>query len=176
MQVIITHGTLARTRVLHFNRWQLAASVAMLTLAILLVAATLYHLRPAEGRTRRLAVEQPARAIARGATIRATRSIHAREPRRDGAARRRDAGQARQARGDERACVGHGRRQGRGPEAVAGPRGCRRAGWPVRADAPTPSRSTTQPRRQCARGCDRPAHDLFTLHRIAAVRRAPASA
>ena len=44
MQVIITHGTLARSRVLHFNRLQLAASVAMLTLAILLVAATLYHL------------------------------------------------------------------------------------------------------------------------------------
>ena len=24
MQIMITHGTLARTRVLHFNRWQLA--------------------------------------------------------------------------------------------------------------------------------------------------------
>jgi len=43
MQVIITHGTLARSRVLHFNRWQLAASLAALTLAMLLTAAALYH-------------------------------------------------------------------------------------------------------------------------------------
>jgi murein DD-endopeptidase MepM/ murein hydrolase activator NlpD len=44
MQVIITHGTLARSRVLHFNRWQLVASLAGLTLGMLLIAATLYHL------------------------------------------------------------------------------------------------------------------------------------
>jgi len=43
MQVIITHGTLARSRVLHFNRWQLAAGLAGLTLAMLLTAAMLYH-------------------------------------------------------------------------------------------------------------------------------------
>lgn len=43
MQVIITHGTLARSRVLHFNRWQLGASLLGLTLAMLLTAAALYH-------------------------------------------------------------------------------------------------------------------------------------
>jgi len=44
MQVIITHGTLARSRVLHFTRWQLIGSLAGLTVTMLLGAATLYHL------------------------------------------------------------------------------------------------------------------------------------
>jgi len=36
MQILITHGTLARTRVLHFNRWQLGAALAALIVALTL--------------------------------------------------------------------------------------------------------------------------------------------
>lgn len=43
MQILITHGTLARTRVLHFNRWQLLAALAGLVLALTLLSGTVYH-------------------------------------------------------------------------------------------------------------------------------------
>ena len=34
MQILITHGTLARTRVLHFNRWQIGAMLVSLVAAL----------------------------------------------------------------------------------------------------------------------------------------------
>jgi murein DD-endopeptidase MepM/ murein hydrolase activator NlpD len=43
MQIMITHGTLARTRVLHFNRWQFAAALLGLFALLTLLAGTLYH-------------------------------------------------------------------------------------------------------------------------------------
>lgn len=43
MQVLITHGTAARTRVLQFNRWQLAGAVAALLAAVVLLSGTVYH-------------------------------------------------------------------------------------------------------------------------------------
>jgi murein DD-endopeptidase MepM/ murein hydrolase activator NlpD len=43
MQILITHGTLARTRVLHFNRWQLAGALAGLILVLTLLSGTVYH-------------------------------------------------------------------------------------------------------------------------------------
>jgi murein DD-endopeptidase MepM/ murein hydrolase activator NlpD len=43
MQVLITHGTLARTRVLRFNRWQLGAALALLVLVLTLLSGTVYH-------------------------------------------------------------------------------------------------------------------------------------
>ena len=43
MQILITHGTLARTRVLRFNRWQLGAALAGLVLVLVLLSGTLYH-------------------------------------------------------------------------------------------------------------------------------------
>ncbi len=44
MQILITHGTLARTRVLHFNRWQLGAALAGLILVLMLLSGTIYNL------------------------------------------------------------------------------------------------------------------------------------
>ena len=43
MQILITHGTLARTRVLHFNRLQLLAALAALVLVLTLLSGTVYH-------------------------------------------------------------------------------------------------------------------------------------
>jgi murein DD-endopeptidase MepM/ murein hydrolase activator NlpD len=43
MQVLITHGTVARTRVLHFNRWQIAGAAAALLAAVVLLSGTVYH-------------------------------------------------------------------------------------------------------------------------------------
>jgi murein DD-endopeptidase MepM/ murein hydrolase activator NlpD len=43
MQVLITHGSLARTRVLHFSRWQLAGALGALVLVLMLLSVLLYH-------------------------------------------------------------------------------------------------------------------------------------
>lgn len=43
MQILITHGTLARTRVLRLNRLQLAAAFAALVASLMIVCAGLYH-------------------------------------------------------------------------------------------------------------------------------------
>ena len=43
MQILITHGTLARTRVLQFNRWQLGAALAALVVVLTLLSGTVYH-------------------------------------------------------------------------------------------------------------------------------------
>jgi murein DD-endopeptidase MepM/ murein hydrolase activator NlpD len=43
MQILITHGTLARTRVLHFNRWQMAAMLISLVAMLTLFSGTVYH-------------------------------------------------------------------------------------------------------------------------------------
>jgi murein DD-endopeptidase MepM/ murein hydrolase activator NlpD len=43
MQILITHGSLARTRVLHFNRWQLAGALAALIVVLTLLSGTVYH-------------------------------------------------------------------------------------------------------------------------------------
>ncbi|MDP3820115.1 MAG: M23 family metallopeptidase [Burkholderiales bacterium] len=43
MQILITHGTLARTRVLQFNRWQLGAALGALVVALTLLSGTVYH-------------------------------------------------------------------------------------------------------------------------------------
>lgn len=43
MQILITHGSLARTRVLHFNRWQLAGALLGLIAALMLLSGTVYH-------------------------------------------------------------------------------------------------------------------------------------
>jgi murein DD-endopeptidase MepM/ murein hydrolase activator NlpD len=43
MQIMITHGRLARTRVLHFNRWQLALGALALMASLMLVSGTIYH-------------------------------------------------------------------------------------------------------------------------------------
>jgi murein DD-endopeptidase MepM/ murein hydrolase activator NlpD len=43
MQIMITHGTLARTRVLHFNRWQLALALVALVVLLTMVSGTVYH-------------------------------------------------------------------------------------------------------------------------------------
>ena len=44
MQVMITNGSLARTRVLQFARWQLALAAAALVFTLLAVSGTVYHL------------------------------------------------------------------------------------------------------------------------------------
>ena len=44
MQILITHGSLARTRVLHFNRWQLAAALVALVALLMLISGAVYHL------------------------------------------------------------------------------------------------------------------------------------
>ncbi|HJV61783.1 MAG TPA: M23 family metallopeptidase [Albitalea sp.] len=43
MQILITHGSLARTRVLHFNRWQLLSALAGLSVVLVLLSGTIYH-------------------------------------------------------------------------------------------------------------------------------------
>jgi murein DD-endopeptidase MepM/ murein hydrolase activator NlpD len=43
MQILITHGSLARTRVLHFNRWQLAGALVALLLVMTALSGTVYH-------------------------------------------------------------------------------------------------------------------------------------
>ncbi|WP_088284911.1 M23 family metallopeptidase [Ideonella sp. A 288] len=43
MQIMITHGTLARTRVLQFSRWRLLAAGAALVALLVLASGTVYH-------------------------------------------------------------------------------------------------------------------------------------
>lgn len=43
MQILITHGNMARTRVLHVNRWQLAGAVFALLAGVTLLSGTVYH-------------------------------------------------------------------------------------------------------------------------------------
>ncbi|HUG22135.1 M23 family metallopeptidase [Piscinibacter sp.] len=43
MQILITHGSVARTRVLHFNRWQLLGAVLGLMALLILMSGTVYH-------------------------------------------------------------------------------------------------------------------------------------
>lgn len=43
MQVLITHGSLARTRVLQFQRWQILLAVLALAAMLMLVSGTVYH-------------------------------------------------------------------------------------------------------------------------------------
>jgi murein DD-endopeptidase MepM/ murein hydrolase activator NlpD len=43
MQILITHGALARTRVLHFSRQQLAMAAAALLLVLMLASGAVYH-------------------------------------------------------------------------------------------------------------------------------------
>lgn len=43
MQVLITHGGLARTRVLHLQRWQILLGALALAVALMLVSGTVYH-------------------------------------------------------------------------------------------------------------------------------------
>jgi murein DD-endopeptidase MepM/ murein hydrolase activator NlpD len=43
MQIMITHGTMARTRVLHFNRWQLVGALFGLFVLLTLLSGTVYH-------------------------------------------------------------------------------------------------------------------------------------
>jgi murein DD-endopeptidase MepM/ murein hydrolase activator NlpD len=43
MQVLITHGHLARSRVLHFSRWQIVATVLFLACLLMLFSGTVYH-------------------------------------------------------------------------------------------------------------------------------------
>jgi len=44
MQILITHGSLARTRVLRVNRWQLGAALFGLVLVLMLLSGTIYNL------------------------------------------------------------------------------------------------------------------------------------
>ncbi|WP_119157313.1 M23 family metallopeptidase [Caldimonas tepidiphila] len=44
MQIIVTHGSLARTRVLQLGAWQLAACAVALLLLMLALSGTVYHL------------------------------------------------------------------------------------------------------------------------------------
>ena len=43
MQILITHGSLARTRVLRFNRWQLGAALFGLVVVLTLLSGTVYN-------------------------------------------------------------------------------------------------------------------------------------
>lgn len=43
MQILITHGSLATTRVLHFRRWQILVGAAALVVALLAVSGAVYH-------------------------------------------------------------------------------------------------------------------------------------
>lgn len=43
MQILITHGSLARTRVMHFNRWQLLGALFGLIVVLTLLSGTVYH-------------------------------------------------------------------------------------------------------------------------------------
>ena len=44
MQILITHGSLARTRVLRFNRWQLGAALFGLIVVLMLLSGAIYNL------------------------------------------------------------------------------------------------------------------------------------
>jgi murein DD-endopeptidase MepM/ murein hydrolase activator NlpD len=44
MQILITHGSLAKARVLHFNRWQMVAAFVALLLALIVFSGTVYHM------------------------------------------------------------------------------------------------------------------------------------
>ncbi|HET9822275.1 MAG TPA: M23 family metallopeptidase [Burkholderiaceae bacterium] len=43
MQIMITHGSMARTRVLQFSRWQLVALAAVLAVLLMLLSGAVYH-------------------------------------------------------------------------------------------------------------------------------------
>jgi len=43
MQLLITHGTMARTRVLQFERWQLMLAVLVLAVALMAASGAIYH-------------------------------------------------------------------------------------------------------------------------------------
>ena len=43
MQLLITHGRMARTRVLQFHRWQLVLAALLLAFLLMLVSGTVYH-------------------------------------------------------------------------------------------------------------------------------------
>ncbi|MFN7726391.1 MAG: M23 family metallopeptidase [Rubrivivax sp.] len=43
MQVLITHGSMARSRVLHFSRWQLVLAALLLALFLMLASGAVYH-------------------------------------------------------------------------------------------------------------------------------------
>jgi murein DD-endopeptidase MepM/ murein hydrolase activator NlpD len=43
MQVLITHGSVARTRVLSFSRWQLVVAALMLAFGLMLTSGAVYH-------------------------------------------------------------------------------------------------------------------------------------
>ncbi len=43
MQVLITHGTVARTRVLHLSRWQIVLATAALVAVLLGISGSVYH-------------------------------------------------------------------------------------------------------------------------------------
>jgi murein DD-endopeptidase MepM/ murein hydrolase activator NlpD len=43
MQLLITHGSIARTRVLQFHRWQLVLAALALAAALMLLSGTIYH-------------------------------------------------------------------------------------------------------------------------------------
>jgi murein DD-endopeptidase MepM/ murein hydrolase activator NlpD len=43
MQIMITHGSLARSRVLQFNRWQIGAALLALALMLMLLSVAIYH-------------------------------------------------------------------------------------------------------------------------------------
>ena len=43
MQLLITHGTMARTRVLQFQRWQLLLAAAVLACVLMLTSGAVYH-------------------------------------------------------------------------------------------------------------------------------------
>lgn len=43
MQIMITHGSMARTRALHFSRWQVLAALAGLAALLVLLSGTVYH-------------------------------------------------------------------------------------------------------------------------------------
>lgn len=44
MQILITHGSLAKARVLHFNRWQMVAAFVALLLVLIVFSGTVYHM------------------------------------------------------------------------------------------------------------------------------------
>lgn len=44
MQILITHGSLAKARVLHFNRWQMVAAFMALLLVLIVFSGTVYHM------------------------------------------------------------------------------------------------------------------------------------
>jgi len=43
MQIMITHGSMARTRVLHLSRWQVVAGGALLAALLMLLSGAVYH-------------------------------------------------------------------------------------------------------------------------------------